>query len=213
MAWRCGYLQRSKSRNFSRSCFSNEESTKTRRGSSLRGHHRTLTGRIASILSPSGARRDFYAAGRRWSFCYGVAGHQVASCSSDRARMFRNWDKTRWLAILAMRISRTLSPTSGQGLRKHDARRYGGFCIQAALDVNFGIRPFCAACGHRSAAAYLDECGRSSYNRPVAMYAFVSRKYEGSGDQKKLIGANIFRSGWFAISHSTHCVATPQVPV
>ena len=41
--------------------------------------------------------------------------------------------------------------------------------------------------------AYLDESGRSSYNRPVAMYAFISRKYEGSGDQKKLIGANILR--------------------
>ena len=40
--------------------------------------------------------------------------------------------------------------------------------------------------------AYLDESGRSSYNRPVAMYAFISRKYEGS-DQKKLIGANILR--------------------
>lgn len=41
--------------------------------------------------------------------------------------------------------------------------------------------------------AYLDDCGRSSYNRPVAMYAFISRKYEGSGNEKKLIGANILR--------------------
>jgi hypothetical protein len=41
--------------------------------------------------------------------------------------------------------------------------------------------------------AYLDECGRSGCDRAVKMFAFISRKYDGSGDQKKLIGANILR--------------------
>jgi hypothetical protein len=41
--------------------------------------------------------------------------------------------------------------------------------------------------------AYLDEQGRSSYDRPVAIYAFISQKYEGPCDQRKLVGANILR--------------------
>ena len=41
--------------------------------------------------------------------------------------------------------------------------------------------------------AYLDERGRSSYDRPVTMYAFISQKYEGPCDQRRLVGANILR--------------------
>src|SRR3954469_7313885 len=72
----------------------------SRRRSSLRGHHRALSGRMAGVLSPAGARRGLYAARRYGDFCHRVAGHEMASYASQRARMFHHRDKA-WIAILA----------------------------------------------------------------------------------------------------------------
>lgn len=43
--------------------------------------------------------------------------------------------------------------------------------------------------------AYLDEDGRSSYGRPVRMFAFASGQYPkpGDGDPKQLVGVNFLR--------------------